>query len=496
MADGIFPLIVGLEPDTIGTFLPLLIRAGIRAFILPGELVTQPFLLESVAATCRHLAAKEGVSDIVLAIGPHSVCAASLPVDPSPLSLAALGKPASARRAGSLLGAIIDSSGVDMVMSPHLSTRLDPKKPGVILDSFGEDSETASRLVSNYIEGIRSENVGVCAFGATTGQCGSSKESMKRGSGVRDFPQTSPNATLDAVLSAALTSGISALVLQWLNLSSNPEIGTIAANKQESSVFLIAETGDLSLIDHTAWSAVAACGFDAILVADAAKAFAFLDTPDSCLAGRRFTRFLDAAGTGTPGGRLPSVLSSPLKMKVERDRLDSITVVRDDCAFDGSSIPDCILLFFQEGIKNDVMISFSEMLKRRFPEATLVQSGQNLALDEVGALASRIVASAELIGEGGTAVAFTCNAHMNPGQETLVRMLAESFPRFSVIATADPYDLSFFPEAYGLAALYGVSNLSMSAAADLLSGSIKPKAELPLLIPGIKSRLTSAGNRR
>jgi beta-N-acetylhexosaminidase len=99
---------------------------------------------------------------------------------------------------------------------------------------------------------------------------------------------------------------------------------------------------------------------------------------------------------------------------------------------------------------------------------------------ELAATGGRIVASAA---EAQVIVAATQNAVSDPAQRRLVRGLVATGQPVVVLATGLPYDLGVLPGIRAAVASYSGSGVSLSAAAGVLTGRLRPAGRLPVAIP-------------
>jgi beta-N-acetylhexosaminidase len=99
---------------------------------------------------------------------------------------------------------------------------------------------------------------------------------------------------------------------------------------------------------------------------------------------------------------------------------------------------------------------------------------------ELAATGGRVVASAA---EAQVIVVATQNAVSDPAQRRLVRGLAGTGKPVVVLATGLPYDLGMFAGIGAAVASYSGSGVSLSAAAGVLTGRLRPAGRLPVAIP-------------
>ena len=80
----------------------------------------------------------------------------------------------------------------------------------------------------------------------------------------------------------------------------------------------------------------------------------------------------------------------------------------------------------------------------------------------------------------GSAVVGAFNAAVNPGQQALIRALAQTGIPTAVVALRAPYDLRDLPEGVWGIAAYEYSPESIRAAAKVLRGELIPTGKLPV----------------
>ncbi len=508
----------GLDPEFPLEKFSLLLDAGIRSFLLPGSLFGRRQDLGRMVASLRSAAEARGAGRICIAIGPGAAGLPSLAFEPLPLAIAALGRSTTAKRAGKMLGLTAAALGIDLLFTPHVDSVFNPKNPSGVLDSFGENSESASRLCAAFVEGVRAGGAATCALGFPC--------SAMRGS---SFSEAYPVAEVPSVklcgagakpLAAAIHAGLEAILVgRMLVPSMEPTHVPAPSSKRIVEGRLRAELGfqglvigeaadaeadpvkavigavlagcDLTIFqypDRALAAATALAGSRASVSGAARDGYSGMITPE--LVDRSVSR-MKALLAGLSGRtdlrKLEVTEKSMLGAKVARERLESCVVLRDDCAFDGSGKPGFILVFTPDTgtVSEQIIASFMEILRKAYPKAELVQSRSDPDPDAASFLADRILQSAASASEAPTAAVLCCNAHFRPEQEALARIVAEAFPRYSVVALKDPYDLAFFPDAQGLAAVFGFSVAAAEAIVALFSGKFKSRAGMPLDLVGL-----------
>jgi beta-N-acetylhexosaminidase len=468
------------------------------------------------------------VGRICIAIGPGAAGRPSLAFEPAPLSIAALGRGSTARRTGKLLGLTASSLGIDLVFTPHVDSVFNPKNPSGVLDSFGEDSESASRLCAAFIEGIHAGGAEACALGFPC-------SAMREGSFSEVYPVAEVSMPKlcgagSKPLASAIHAGLGAILVgRVLVPSMEPArlpapssanivngrlrgelgfkglvIGESADRETDpvGAIISAAEAGcDLTIFMDPSNALAASIALDAFAGAgnasagsDSASGFEHgaavqLDSVRNMArrSAARLTSLLERLPGKVDLRKLEAVERSMLGSKVARERLESCVIVKDDCAFDGSGKPGFILAFTPgpaNGSERN-LASFMEIIGKAFPAAEILQSCSDPDADTASLLADRILQAAGRASESASATILCCNAHFRPEQEALARIVAEAFSRYSVIAMKDPYDLAFFPDAQGLAAVFGYSPAASAAIVTLLSGRHKSRSTMPVNLVGL-----------
>jgi beta-N-acetylhexosaminidase len=101
---------------------------------------------------------------------------------------------------------------------------------------------------------------------------------------------------------------------------------------------------------------------------------------------------------------------------------------------------------------------------------------------DLAATGGRIVASPA---DAQVIVAATQDAVSDPAQQQLVHGLVATGTPVVVLATGLPYDLGLFAGMRAAVASYSDSAVSLSAAAAVLTGRLRPVGQLPVAIPAV-----------
>ncbi|HEY8424383.1 MAG TPA: glycoside hydrolase family 3 C-terminal domain-containing protein [Limnochordales bacterium] len=93
-------------------------------------------------------------------------------------------------------------------------------------------------------------------------------------------------------------------------------------------------------------------------------------------------------------------------------------------------------------------------------------------------------------GDVDVVVLGTFNAHLDDRQAALVDAVVDTGVPTIVVAMRNPYDIEKLPSAKAYLATYSFRECAMQAAAEVVFGVTKPKARLPVTIPGKYARGT------
>ncbi len=478
------------------------LRAGIRAFLFPGELLGRPELLAVLTALARTLTEQAGFGPPLVVLGGGRAPGFGQPDSSgiaTPLALAALGSRAAVRRAGRLLGLRLARAGVDLLLAPRLDLATDPKGRAGILDGFGEDGRRAGKFGAIFARALASRGVSACAgrfpgLGTLCSSCESppplvplpvdrlEETEMRpfaravRG-GIRAvlvgralFPALEPDR-ISAARSARIVEGRLREELGFKGVAIGDELG-VEEEPGRAAVLGALAGCDLSLASEPAVALAAA------ETLDAAAAAGELPAPRIVVARRRVDALI-ALGRRRPANiAIPDAALAACELDLER----SLTVLR---ARDGLSIgpgPTLVTVFLPATLSAAEAGACAAALQAELPEA-------HLALLHADPSPSEAESIARGLSEGpsyASAVILTCDAHLRPAQESLAQSIQESVGRCAVVAMRDPYDAAFFPRAAVLVAAYGFSAAGCKAAARLLAGKAEAKGSCPVQVIGLE----------
>jgi len=82
-------------------------------------------------------------------------------------------------------------------------------------------------------------------------------------------------------------------------------------------------------------------------------------------------------------------------------------------------------------------------------------------------------------------VVVTQDGHRDPGQQRLVRALAQTGVKIVVVGARTPYELEYYPAEVGYIAAYGSMAIIWQGVAEVLTGRRRSTGKLPVSIPGV-----------
>jgi len=504
----------GLSPDSSDDEARELItayaRAGIRSFLFPGFLVSDPLRLSDLVLFVRTAVKATGSGRALVALGGNREPSFGLPPlskAPTPLALASSGSARGAKRTGAYLASLLSPCGVDMVFAPRLDLASDPKDPSGALEGFGEDSRLAGSLGAAYAKGLARGGLLSCVgrfpgLGATCSDCYEGMsfialpvERLERCE-MRPFANAVSSGVaailvgrvlVPALESARIPASASARVIEgWLReamgfrgLVIGDDIG--AGEEAGKSAVLGALAGcDLCLYSRPNDALAAAAALDRAMSSGALPAVRVE------MSRRRFERILSQRRQ-VPSLRSPRKVEAFL-IKANREVERSVTELRGSLVLDAAQGSDfgtvLVVVFLPPSEASDATESAAVVarLQSELPGAEILGLPANAGSEEFERLAG-LLAVRERFAE---AVILSYDAHFRPGQEGVARLVEENLPRFRVVAMRDPYDAAFFPKAVGLGAAYGFSELCARAVARILSGKAKASGGHPVEVIGLE----------
>jgi Beta-glucosidase-related glycosidases len=508
-----------LENDRIAAeLLGSYAAAGIRAYLLPGSLASEPRRLSSLATACRRASEGAGLGRALVAIGGSSSPSFGLPpfpLVPSPLGIASSRSRAVARRAGRAQGLALAACGLDLVLGPRFDLASDPKNPSGVLDGFGEDGRLAGQLGVAYARALMRSGIGACAgrfpgLGSVCSDCYEGMAFVELPVERLERCEMRPFArAIAAGLPAVLVGRVLVPALESEHIPASASARVIEGRLREAFGFRGLVIGDdIGPKEDAARAAVlgALAGCDLNLLSRPAAALAAAAALEKAAAGgelplvraemsrRRLDRFLFHSRQRriryAAGGEAlePQPVPEALLRKTENDIEDCISLLAGSLELEtmkGGALEQLLVLAFvpSEGAPGAEEIEPTlETLRSGLPGAFVASLPGDADPGRAGAL----LAALDSRGPFSEALILTYDAHFHPAQEGIARLIEERVPRFVVVAMRDPYDAAFFPDAAGLAAAYGFSSLAVRALIKLLSGEAKASGGRPVEVIGLE----------
>ncbi len=493
--------------DTIKAY----VRAGIRAFVLPGALLSSPQEAMSLAVQARSLSEEAGLGRPLIAMGGGETARFELPYSPlipTPLCIAALGSAGAARRAGRILGALAAACGVDLVLAPRLDLATDPKDGSGAIDLFGIDPRKVALLGGEYLRGIADGGSAACS-GRFPGMGSTCCAESRDGYPLVDFPEDRlARCEMRPFARAAAAGAAATLVARAFVPALEPERIPALRSARIIEGRLRKELGFRGIVIGDDSSDEADPGRAAVLGALAGCDLGLFSDPGAALAAaaaleraassgelpaprfefsrRRVDDFLRRRARSTEGESREA--PAPALLKAAKDRDEGF------CLLSGSLVLDAASSGSYKGV---LIVLFSP--PPRSPQAREAKAaaealreglpGAHVALlrtDPESGDAEALTLTLERAGGYSEAAILTYDAHLRPAQESLARFVEESVPRFVVIAMRNPYDAAFFPKAAGLGAALGFSSQAAKTIVRLLSGRAQAKGRCPVPVLGIE----------
>lgn len=487
------------------------IRAGIRAFVLPGSFLSESEKARMLTANIRRMAAEAGLGPILIAMGgavhprfelPYS------PLAPSPLCVAASGSSAAARRSGRILGALAFNCGVDLVLGPRLELAGDPKDSLGSLDLFGSDPRLVTELGTAFVRGLAAGGVASCV-GRFPGLGSTCHAENREGIPLVDYPLDRLERCEMRPFSRAVRQGVDAVLvgrafvpaLEAVRIPAFRSARVIEGRLRTELGFRRLVIGDdpgedLDPARSAVLGALAGCDLGFFSNPEAALAAACaleraagsgeLPAPRIEFSNQRIDVFLRRFSQRTL--REPRPLSPALIARAAQDREAGF------CRLSGSLRLDAAAHNSYKGV---IIVVFSPPphspqaaeTKAAVDKLRAALPGAHIALlrsDPERVDAEALTRTIERAGGYKEAVILTYDAHLRPAQESLARYVEESVPRFIVIAMRNPYDAAFFPKAAGLGAALGFSAAAAETIVRHLSGRAVARGRCPVPVLGIE----------
>ncbi len=411
---------------------------------------------------------------------------------PGNMALAAAGNPALCEEAAQAMGEEMLACGVNMNLAPVIDVNSEPKNPIIGVRSFGDDPEVVAALGRAMMEGFSRAGVlpvlkhfpghGDTAVDSHYGLA-CVKKSREELEEMELVPFRALSGSADVIMTAHIL--VPALDSEDCATLSYPIVTTLLREELGFKGVVMTDSmvmrGVLDL-----------CGGDV----DIACVKAFEAGCDLFLLGGRDLQSEHAELT-------PQDILRIVRVFQERVKAGTISMERLD-----ASVERILALKKKMTICSTMPFCAHPELSRKIAEmsvTTLRAGAVGFKGREVCVIAPRVCAAAgrfdalfyngldpseeeraALIREAKKkeAVVFlSYNAWKNPGQQALIREIADLKKPCAVIALRDPYDVSVVPHSMSVLATYSVIPASVEAAMDVLLGRGTARGRCPVDIP-------------
>ena len=428
----------------------------------------------------------------------------------SAMGLAATGKRAMARRAGSIMGREMMSLGVDGVLAPVLDVNTRPDNPIIGFRAFSDDPVTVTRFGSALAGGLRTGGVATCGkHFPGHGDVGSDSHAglpvctagadWIHGVHLAPFRALIRAGMLDAVMPAHVVypevdADMASMSSHWLIqvlrrqlgfrgliISDCLEMGAVQSHMEVESAAVRAVRAGVDVLSVTQ-SAEAQSRVHRALVEAVRRGELPISRVDESLA-----RILDCKRRrhclaaplkrdgGAAGKRVRSHYAQEFRMAAA-----SITCVRDrDKVLPLDRRRGLLLVEWKKVVATEALSQaaarsvLESPLKRWFPsvDALMLELEPELPED----MAMRLKSAAVVV-----LAVFSRSPEIQEIQAAAVRKVLRLRPDALVVALGNPYDLRGFPNARTFLATYGYRRVQAEALAAVLAGEVKPRGRLPV----------------
>ncbi len=502
---------VPIDEAEAGDVVSSYLRAGIRAYLLPGALLGDGGRARALTTRIRQMALELGLGPVLIAMGGGETARFELPytpLAPSPLCIAASGSVGAARRAGRILGALVAQCGVDLVLAPRLDLAADPKDSSGALDLFGIDPRMTAAFGSAYVRGLADSGTASCV-GRFPGLGSTCRAENCEGLPLVDYPVDRLERFEMRPFSRAIKKGVAAVLVGKAFVPAlEPERIPASRSARVIEGRLRTELGFRGIVIGDDAGGDSDPGRSAVLGALAGCDLGLFSRPDAALAAAwalehaAETGELPAPRIEFSKRRLEEFLRRNSRMHERGSRRIPAALVAEAakdreagfCRLSGSLVLDAAARGSYKGV---IVVLFSppphspqageakaaaEVLRSGLPGAHIAL----LRSDPERGDAEALTRTLERAGGYNEAVILSFDAHLRPAQESLARFVEESVPRFVLIAMRNPYDAAFFPKAAGLGAALGFSAAAAETIVRHLSGRAVARGRCPVPVLGIE----------
>lgn len=443
---------------------------------------------------------------------------------PGNMGLGAAGDPDLARKVAEATARELRACGINMNFAPVVDVNSNPSNPVIGVRSFGESPEAVARLGAAMVEGLQEEGV-IATAKHFPGHGDTSLDShidlpsvphdkaRLREVELKPF-QAAIDSGVDAIMTAHVTfpafepkPGLPA-TLSWnvltrllrqemgfrgLIVTDAMEMGAVVRNYGlgEAAVMAVNAGADMVLVGWPKDWMDAVRVVEALIKAVKAREIPVARVDESV---RRILAIKERRGVlafmpvDTKNAKALVGSAEDRRLALEAARR-SICLVRDS----GGLIPLSArsagkVLVVSPNVARGTLVeepskeptSLAGHLKRSLKNVDEIAMSANPDASEQ----SQIISKAQAY---DTVIVLTSRAwsSSNAGQAAIVSNLASKKGRVIAVALREPYDLRKYSQVGTYLATFNASPVTMEALADVLLGEVKPKARLPVQIPGL-----------
>lgn len=400
-----------------------------------------------------------------------------------------------------LAGKELRRAGINLAFGPVLDINTNPRNPIIGIRSLGSDPAAASRLGGAIINGLRA--AGVIAVG---------KHFPGHGAADLDTHKTMPEIRLSTAelaathlvpFSSAIRQGIPAIMtvhilfpaLDPLNPAtlSRPILAGLLKKDLGFNGLVVTDSLDMKGITsrmpvRKAAAAALKAGADVLLIGKGDFRAAVKEIAAQVRSGAiNETRLNDAyhkvlAAKRAAGLFEPQEKASPfdkayLQITAELSRR-ALTAVRgaDRLPLDKAK-KTAVIIFAPPRFAANAIHLYRELLDNGYPASQYLFDIGPDAGERAKALEAAAAADQLVIGS------FQWSGAQNSAQRDTIKALLALKKPSALLSLMNPYDISGYPQAQCVLALYGMTAPSLAAAGEALDGRLKPAGRLPVALP-------------
>lgn len=400
-----------------------------------------------------------------------------------------------------LAGKELRRAGINMAFGPVLDVNTNPKNPIIGIRSFGSDPQEAARLGGAVISGFRAAGI-VPVAKHFPGHGAAEKDSHKT-LPVIDLSSAALEATHLVPFKAAIAQGVPAIMtahILYPALDDRPAtlssavIQGLLEGRLGFRGLVVTDSLDMKAITSlmpppAAAAAALKAGADLLLTGKADYRAAVREITEQVRAGDIPEARLDDAYAKVTAAKRAAGLFSPPETTSPFDKAymdiagelsrKAVTLVRD-----GGLIPlpegrkVAVIIFSPPRFAGNALSLYRTLLEAGY-DAKQYYFGIGLKPGELSQL-TRAAAGADVLVLG----AFQWTGEQNVSQRDAINVLINSGKPSVLLSLMSPYDIPSYPGAGAVLALYGMTEQTMRAAGEILTGSLPPAGRLPVELPG------------